>query len=111
MYIIGENQYVSEKDKKTYFQVTQSFGRTSLIFRGNYVAGKGMLYYYDSLTAYSDGDAVIEQPFRFEWNTVSDRLEIYDDDGYGVDVNVEGLLESLKQDEVVRSSVQIREFA
>ena len=54
MYIVGENQYVSEKDKKTYFQVTQSFGRTSLIFRGNYVERDAIV------AAFCDATFVVE---------------------------------------------------
>lgn len=87
---------ISNKTKKSYYAVVQTISDSSLIFRGNYIAGQGYLYYYESLQTYSDGDVDLEQSFRFEWNKVSDRIEIFDDDGFGVDVNVEKLLSDLK---------------
>ena len=87
---------ISDKTKKSYYAIIQTISDSSLIFRGNYIAGQGYLYYYESMQTYSDGDLDLSQSFRFEWNRVSDRIEIFDDEGFGVDVDVEKLLEDLK---------------
>lgn len=62
---------------------------------GKYVAGDGDVLYYKTQADYESSNGTNE-PFRFEWNTETDRIEIYECE-YDKDIDLEELLNNLKE--------------
>jgi hypothetical protein len=62
---------------------------------GKYVAGDGDVLYYKTQADYESSNGTNE-PFRFEWNTDTDRIEIYECE-YDKDIDLEELLNNLKE--------------
>ena len=89
-YDFGEYESQGEK----FYYIETGIETDTCQRRGNYIIGNGEVLYYKTEAEYESGDPSTI-PFRFEWCTLTDRIEIYECE-YDKDIDTEELLDNLK---------------